>query len=393
MAAITDRAIGFTNHNAPSTMKKTSSRRLISGLLALFFLTGSNTAFPCTDFILKARDGSVINARTNEFAIPANSSIVFVPAGKNFSSTAPDGQKGLSWQSRYGFLGLNGMGMNDKFVDGMNEKGLSAGQLLFLESRYESIDASQAGIALSNIDMCAWILGNFSTVDEVKRALPGIRVWMQNIEQLKSPLPLHVAIHDAKGNSMVLEFINGEKRIYDNPAGVMTNMPELPWHLTNLRTYANLNPYNAPQRTIAGTSVKPIGQGSGWLGLPGDWTPTSRFVRITEMVNSTFPPADAREALSNSIHIINNVDIPFGVIREKMADGSTVCELTQWTIFKDLTNKILYFRTYNNSNLRCIDLARLSALHQGGPNLELPVNTGPDVINLTKKMVRQPAQP
>jgi len=361
-------------------------KNVFSVILLAVFLFGIavNASFACTDFVLKAEDGTIINARTNEFGIPANSNLVFEPSGKDFVSSAPGGQKGLSWKSRYNFVALNGMGLGEKFVDGMNEAGLSVGLLLFIESKYETVDKPEN--ALSNLDLVSWILGNFATVDELKKELPNVRVWLESIPNLNTALPLHAAVHDASGNNLVIEFINGEKKLYDNPVGVMTNMPEFPWQITNLRTYVNLNPMNAEAKNFSGLTIKPFGQGSGWLGFPADWTPPSRFVRIAQMVNTVYPAKNSKEALSLATHIINNVDIPLGVIREKQADGSVVCELTQWTVFKDLTNKIIYFKTYDNSNLRFIDLKKLSDSKSGSKILTIPVSKGQDPQDLTGEM-------
>ena len=137
-------------------------------------------------------------------------------------------------------------------------------------------------------------------------------------------------------------------------------------------------------------TVKPFGQGSGWLGFPGDWTPPSRFIRIAQITNNVYPVKDAQSALSLCVHIINNVDIPLGVIREKHADGSVVSELTQWTVFKDLTNKVLYFKTYENANLRAIDLKKLADRHKGDIKpFSIPVSEGPLSQDLTDKMIQQ----
>ncbi|MDD4955702.1 MAG: choloylglycine hydrolase family protein, partial [Candidatus Omnitrophica bacterium] len=356
--------------------------------LIIFFMAQTAAGFACTDFVLKAEDGAVINTRTNEFAIPANSNIVFEPAGKDFSSVAPEEQRGLSWKSRYSYLGINGMGLSDKFVDGMNEAGLSVGCLLFLESKYETIHKPES--AISNLDFVSWILGNFATVEELKKELPKVRVWMETVPGAGAGLPLHVAVHDAKGNNLVVEFINGEKKVYDNPIGVLTNMPEFPWQITNLRAYLNLNPFNALEKDFAGITVKPFGQGSGWLGLPADWTPPSRFIRIVQIQNAAYPAKDAKTALSLAVHIINNVDIPSGVIRETQADGTIVSELTQWTVFKDLTNKVLYFKSYDNSNLRFIDLKKLANENKSaGKALTIPISQGGEPQDLTGNMVWQ----
>lgn len=337
--------------------------------------------FACTDFRIKAEDGSVLIARTNEFSVPANSNIVFEPAGKTFTSKTPDGKNGLGWKSRYGFIALNGMGLTENFIDGLNEAGLSVGMLLFTESKYEAIDKDNEGMSLSNLDLCSWILGNFGTVDELKKELPNVRVWLENVPEIGEPLPLHVAVHDAAGNSIVIEFINGEKKVYDNPIGVMTNMPEFSWQVTNLRTFANANPFNPDAKSFSGVTTAPFGQGNGWLGLPGDWTPPSRFVRVAYALNSASSVKDVGEALSLAGHIINIVDIPFGVIRDKGKGGPVLSEYTQWTVFKDLKNKIMYFKTYDNANLRFVDLNKLLSYKDGALRMiSMTLGSGPEEV-------------
>ena len=364
-------------------------KNVFSVLMVVIFSTllAVNVSFACTDFQIKAGDGSVVIARSNEFGVPPNSSIVFEPAGKEFFGMTPEGQKGLSWKSRYGFLAINGMGLTGKFADGMNEAGLSIEGLLFPESKYEPIGPGSSAKALSNIDFCAWVLGNFATVDELKKALSNVSVWGEVVPQLGGILPLHFAVHDATGNNLVIEFINGEKKIYDNPIGVMTNMPEFPWQITNLRNYIKLGSLNAGPKAFSGVVLKQAGQGSGWLGLPGDWTPPARFVRVVQMVNAAFPAKDVKEALILAGHIINTVDIPHGVIRDEQKDEKSpvVSEYTPWTVYKDLTNRILYFRTYENSNLRFIDLKKLVS-EPSGKSRTVPMSTGAGPEDLTADM-------
>src|ERR1035438_9464972 len=93
-------------------------------------------------------------------------------------------------------------------------------------------------------------------------------------------VPLHYVLHDAKGNSIVLEWVGGKLNIYDNTVGVMTNSPTYDWQMTNLRNYVSLSPDNAKPVTVNGVQYAANGQGSGLLGLPGDPTPPSRLVQM-----------------------------------------------------------------------------------------------------------------
>jgi choloylglycine hydrolase len=206
--------------------------------------------------------------------------------------------------------------------------------------------------------LCGWILGNFRTVDEVKKAIREVRVWASVVPELNVAPPVHFAVHDAEGNNIVIEFIKGEVNIYDNPIGVMTNAPTFDWHLTNLRNYVNLTSQNAGPLTVKDTTLTPTGNGSGMLGVPGDWTPPSRFVRAVMFVHFADPVKSALDGVGLAAHILNTVDIPHGTIAEKGNDSPLV-DYTQWVEIKDLTNRVLYVRDYKDLSLRAIDLKRL----------------------------------
>lgn len=335
-------------------------------VLAVVGLCLSQAAcFACTSFRVKAEDGTVVVARSNEFGIDAQSQVVFEPAGKEWTSRMPDGAKGKGWTSKFAFLAINGLGLAESFGDGMNEAGLSMEGLYFTESRYETVDAATAPNAISSNDFVSWVLGNFATVDEVKEALSSVRVWGETVPALGGPIPLHFAVHDASGKCIVVEFVNGIKKVYDNPVGVMTNMPEFPWHVTNLRNYLNLSPLIPKARDFNGVTVRPTGTGSGWLGIAGDWSPPSRFVRIAYLVYTTPQAKDRPEALNLAKHILNTVDIPKGSVeaqlRAKEGGDAVAKEYTQWSVLNDLTNRVLYYYSYDDMNLKSIDLKRMAA--------------------------------
>ncbi|PYJ17723.1 MAG: hypothetical protein DME96_05080, partial [Verrucomicrobia bacterium] len=89
----------------------------------------------------------------------------------------------------------------------------------------------------------------------------------------------HYIVHDASGKSIVIEYVGGKLNVHDNPLGVLTNSPAFDWHMTNLRNYVNFSMTNVPPVKLGSIKLLPFGQGSGMLGLPGDFTPPSRFVR------------------------------------------------------------------------------------------------------------------
>lgn len=121
------------------------------------------------------------------------------------------------------------------------------------------------------------MLAECSTVDEVKEALSQVRVI--NIDPRSSTV--HWRFTEASGRQVVLEIVNEMMNFYDNPLGVLTNSPGLEWHWTNLNNYINLQPGTLPEHNFGPLEPKSFGHGSGLLGLPGDFTPPSRFVRAT----------------------------------------------------------------------------------------------------------------
>lgn len=156
----------------------------------------------------------------------------------------------------------------------------------------------------------------------------------------------------------MLEFIDGEPRFYDNEVGVLTNSPDFPWQITNLNNYVNLHPGNAEAQRIGNVRIFPFGAGSGFLGIPGDVTPPSRFVRIA-FYKATAPACETGlDAVLQSFHILNNFDIPIG-IEHPEGHAPDIPSATQWTSAIDLANRRLYYKTSYNNSIRCIDLKKI----------------------------------
>lgn len=311
--------------------------------------------FCCTDFALTAGDGSRVNGRSMEFAQDLQSAIVLHPRGEKVESPAPDGMGGVDWKSKYAFIGLNVLGL-DTVTDGFNEHGLSMGALWLPGTEYQSVPKKEEQHSLEIMYVGSWILGNFATVDEVKESLGKVFIWGDKVKALGKVPPLHLSIHDAQGKSLVIEFWKGEVKLYDNEVQVLTNYPTFDWHLTNLSNFVNLHALNAGQTTLDGMVLGPMGQGSGLLGIPGDWTPPSRFVRIANFKSFAKKPNNAKEAVNLAIHLLNTVDIPLGDVRGE-GKGQPLGDYTQWIVVKDLTNKVLYYRTYQDQSLHKIELS------------------------------------
>lgn len=312
----------------------------------------------CTGISLFAKDGSYVQARTIEWGeslLP--SEYVVIPRGQTQTSYTPTGVNGLTFQAKYGVVGL-AVVQKEFIAEGMNEAGLCAGLFYFPHyGRYESYDSTQNKRTLSDLQMVSWVLSRFATVEEVKAALADVRVI--SLEAPGVTATVHWRIGDAKGNQIVLEYIDGVPQIYENKVGVLTNAPGFPWQVTNLNNYVNLFPGSAPAQKLGEVLLTPFGAGSGFLGLPGDVTPPSRFVRIA-FYRATAPQRNTgHETVLQCFHILNNFDIPIG-IEFPIGKAPDIPSATQWTSAVDLTNRKVYYKTAYNNSIRCIDLKSIN---------------------------------
>ena len=321
-------------------------------------------ASACTSIRIKTADGLVFYARTMEGGELFHSSVSVIPKGTEYLGTLPDGtQAGLSWTTKYGMVGMNTFGL-PAISDGINDAGLAAGNLEFPGfAGYQTFDPAIASKTIAQYEVITWILSNFATVGEVKDAVGKIHV-CKGPEALVGNLELHYAVHDAKGDSLVIEYVKGELHVYDNPLGVMTNSPTFDWHLINLRNYVNLSAADILPFTVEGLKASGFGLGTGMLGLPGDYTPPSRFVRMVALVNSALPVTGPIEGLNLAMTIIDNIDIPIGSVRSRVGKEE-LYDRTQWAVVSDLMGKRFYFHTYNNKDWRMVDVAKALANAKG----------------------------
>ena len=200
-----------------------------------------------------------------------------------------------------------------------------------------------------------FLLGTCSDVKEAVAAANGVLVGDVIQKDMGFVPPVHYILTDASGKSVVLEHVDGELKIHANPLGVMSNSPTFDWHMTNLSNYVNMTVSNVPKIDVRGKEIKGLGQGSGMLGIPGDFTPPSRFVRAVAFSKSALPVENARAGVLQAFHILNQFDIPKGSARG-MEHGREVADYTLWTSAADLKNLRYYYRTFDNSHIRMVDL-------------------------------------
>jgi choloylglycine hydrolase len=349
---------------------------LVATLVAA--LAFAPTAQACTGIRLVAKDGGVVTARTLEFGVDLHSDVMIVPAGTPLTGTLPDGGKGITYTTKYGFAGANGAGLT-AIIDGINDQGLYVGLFYFPDyASYADVTRENTARAMGPHEYGNWLLGNFATIDEVKANFDKVALVPTVVKELGQPAPVHFVVQDRSGKAVVIEPINKGLKIYDNPLGVLTNSPTFDWHMTNLRNYINLTATNVPPVDLGGITLSQLGQGSGLRGLPGDFTPPSRFVRAVAFTQSALPVDTAPQAVLQAFHILNNFDIPFGAVRQT-ENGQTVAEITTWTSASDLKNLHWYFKTYDDQSIRNVDLPK--ALEAAHGQIKFIRMTGAQTIN------------
>lgn len=324
--------------------------------VAMTFLAGQKAA-ACTGITLTAKDSARIVARTIEWGgSELNSQYVIVPRGYVQHSYVPGYTlDGMKMVARYGYVGLS-VEQKEFVVEGLNEAGLSAGLFYFPGyGQYEAYNETQKQQSVTDLQLVSWILGSCANVEQVKEAVAKAHVIA--IDPRASTV--HWRFADASGRQIVLEIIGGKPCFYENKLGVLTNSPGFEWQMTNLNNYVNLYAGTAEAKKLDGVQIASFGAGSGFLGIPGDVTPPSRFVRAA-FYQATAPLQEkAEDAVRQSFQILNNFDIPIGV---EFADGKIPADIpsaTQWTTATDITNKVIYYRTMYNSAIRRIDLSQI----------------------------------
>jgi len=328
-----------------------------AAVISLLVCTFSLHLSACTGISFTAKDGSYVLARTAEWGgSDLQSRYVIVPRGFRHAALTSTGGTGLVFNGKYGYVGV--ASSQDQFVlEGLNEKGLSAGLFFFPGyGQYPQYDSTEVDRTVPDMQVVSWILANFSTVQEVIDHFDEIIVTKLFPEAQTS----HWRVGDPSGRQIVIEIVDGRTNFYENKIGVLTNAPDFPWHVKNLNNYVNLTFGEADGNAFsAWPDVHRFGAGTGMIGIPGDVTPPSRFVRAAYYQVTAPQYATGAETVMSCFLILNNFDIPIGVERQKDQAPTDIAGATQWTTATDTKGLRFYWRTCWNSTIRCIDLAAI----------------------------------
>lgn len=306
----------------------------------------------CTGIALQTTDQLNILARTMDFSFILDPDMTVVPRNFVWDSIYHCNRP----KQQYAFLGLSrNLSEGCTFADGVNEKGLACATLYF--ANYASYQESpiDGKTNLAPYEVIQWMLSEFETVEQVKSALKEICIVKTELDFVGTTPPLHWIVTDKTGKTIVIEPLKSGIKIHDNPLGILTNSPDFDWHMTNIRNYISLSPNQLQPVTFNGVTFAPFGQGSGTVGLPGDFTPPSRFIRtlFNKLAIQDFTGED--EGVNAAFHILSNVSIPKGsvVTKEKRND------YTQFVSCMCCETSTYYFRTYDNQVISKLQLTKL----------------------------------
>lgn len=251
----------------------------------------------------------------------------------------------------YAFIGVATVD-NDYplYYDATNEKGLSMAGLNFPGNAcYPEFQKDKLNI--TPFEIIPWVMGKFSSVDEAVEKLKSINLVGINYSD-KMPLsPLHFIISD-KEKSVTLESTIDGLKIYDNPVGVLTNNPTFDSQMLLLQNYSGLSVENRKESFSPVLNSNPYSLGMGAIGLPGDFSSPSRFVRAVFVKLNSLCDDDENSAVGQFFHVLSSVEQPRGSV--KVSEGKY--EYTLYSSCCNTTKGIFYYTTYGNRSITAVDM-------------------------------------
>lgn len=341
----------------------------------------------CTGVRLGCANG-VVAGRTAEFGMLLEYDVLFLPVGTALSSVLPKGT-GKTWTSTHAALGTATFGAMS-IMDGVNDAGLMAAAFYFAgQAAYADPATVDPGRSLNPTDVPHYILTTCASIDEALAAIADITVVDVTVDGWGSAAPpLHYQLIDATGRHVAVEPTHaGTLQVTENPTGAFTNSPDLPFHLLNLTQYMNISPETVQSSSVFGTTVTATGMGSGGLGLPGDYSPPSRFVRAAFFAANHPEPSTTIDGVQELFHVLNAFDIPMGAAR--VGDSS---DFTQMTVARDSHELTYAWRTYGDQRIRQVNMRQLMELATSPVRVPMTNITGDEstIDDVTGHMVDSP---
>lgn len=236
------------------------------------------------------------------------------------------------------------------YFDGVNEYGLGMAGLNFPQNA-AYLSEKQGYENVTPFEIIPYVLCRCKSVEEAKKLLSNVNIVNIPFSERFPLTPLHWIISD-KNSSIVAEPCADGLKVYDNPVNVLTNNPPFPVQLARLNDYINLSPYEAENRFCTSVELSRYSRGMGAMGLPGDWSSASRFVRAVFTLSNLVAGTGEEESVSAFFHTLNAVAMPRGCVRLK--EG--VYEETVYSSCCNTDKGIYYYTTYSNPSINCVNI-------------------------------------
>ncbi|MCH5161891.1 MAG: choloylglycine hydrolase [Clostridiales bacterium] len=297
----------------------------------------------CTAATYKTKDHYF--GRNLDYEFSYSETVTVTPRNYKFDFRAAGSVK-----THYAMIGMAFVQQNyPLYYDATNEKGLSMAGLNF-PGNAVYLPKAAGKDNITPFEFIPWILGQCATVREAREKLKKINLLNEDFTPELKLSPLHWMISD-RDESIVVEPLEGGVKVYDNPVGVMTNNPTFDFHLTNLANYMGLTRDEPVSRFSQELTLKPYSRGMGAIGLPGDLSSASRFVKAAFTKLNSISGESESESVSQFFHILNSVAQQRGCC--KVEHGF------EYTIYSSCCNTdkgIYYYTTYENSRITGVDM-------------------------------------
>ena len=246
------------------------------------------------------------------------------------------------------------------YYDAVNEKGLGMAGLLFAGNAVYCDKEEMGKDNIASYEFIPWILGQCANVEEAKERLSRVHLMSWAFSRELLPTPLHLMIADKK-STIVVEAVADGLKIYDNPVHVLTNNPDFEYQLMNLNNYMELSPYEPENYFAKDVKLAPYSKGMGAMGLPGDLSSTSRFVRAAFTRMNSVCADTEEESVSQFFHILGSVEQQRGCVRlrAETIDKDSADIKYEVTIYSSCCNTdrgIYYYTTYENGQITAVDM-------------------------------------
>lgn len=284
--------------------------------------------------------------RTLDYYFSFGEEVVITPRNYNL-----DLRHEASIPSHYALIGTAHVVDNyPLYYDAVNEKGLCIAALNFPDNaHYNKPQSDKTNI--SQFEFVPWLLGQCATVKETKEKLKNLNLVDTPFSEELPIATLHWIIAD-KMEAITVESVKEGLFIYDNPVGVMTNNPPFLYHMFNLNTHMGLST-DTPANTFSNKlDLKPYSLGMGGIGLPGDLSSASRFVKVAFTKLNALPTDNEADSVGQFFHILGSVEQQKGCCRVK--DDNF--EYTIYTSCCNADKGIYYYTTYTNRQITAVSL-------------------------------------